>query len=342
MSKSQLTVILPVRNGEKFLAAAIASVLKQTFKEFELWVLENGSEDKTAQVVRSVKDSRIKLFELGPVGVQGALQYAIENARTDWLARMDADDLMFPNRLETQWDFIKRNPGVTFVGTAFGLLTPFGHIFEPMLTSGTREVTKELMAYNHRFFGDPTIVFNRHAAVRAGGADFDFPKVDGVPLLFRLLTQGRGWEIGKHLHLYRVRPASLSRGNEHIEQAYQVRLKYAPELFKAESKTMPEQNFWRFIANLELLSKDVKSIRRAFHHMKQEGPWGTSERLLLLRNLMAQLAFWHYRRRDRRRYRYRRDWEESFRSLLDLEQGDLPITCRESSESDIRLASGKQ
>src|SRR6201993_5057571 len=139
MSSQPLTVILPVRNGEQFLPAAIASVLKQTFREFELWILENGSEDRTAQIVRSIKDSRIKLFELGPIGVQGALQYAIENAESDWLARMDADDLMFPERLQTQCDFIKSNPGVVFVGTAFGLLTPFGHIFEPMLTSGTRE-----------------------------------------------------------------------------------------------------------------------------------------------------------------------------------------------------------
>ncbi len=329
MAKLQLTVILPVRNGEGFVAAAIASVLKQTFREFELWILENGSEDRTAQIVRSIKDSRIKLFELGPIGVQGALQYAIENAESDWLARMDADDLMFPERLQTQCDFIKSNPGVVFVGTAFGLLTPFGHIFEPMLTSGTREVTKESLAYNYRFFGDPTIVFNRHAAERAGGADFDFPKVDGVPLLFRLLTQGKGWEIAKHLHLYRVRPASLSRNNEHLEQAYQVRLKYAPELFKAETKTMPEQNFWRFIANLEFLSKDVKSIRRAFHQMKQEGAWGTKEKVLFFRNLVAQFAFSNYRRRDRRKYRYRQDWEERFRSLLNLDYTNLSMTAPE-------------
>jgi len=128
MSKSQLTVILPVRNGEKFVAAAVASVLNQTFREFELWVLENGSDDGTAQIVRSIKDSRIKVFELGPVGVQGALQYGIENAPTEWLARMDADDLMFPNRLEMQMNFIKKNPRLVFAGTAHAILTPFGHI----------------------------------------------------------------------------------------------------------------------------------------------------------------------------------------------------------------------
>ena len=118
--------------------------------------------------------------------------------------------------------------------------------------------------------------------MRAGGADFDFPMVDGVPLLFRLLTQGNGWEIANHLHLYRVRPASLSRGNEHLKQAYQVRVKYGPEFIKAEPKAMPEQNFWRFIANLEILSKDVRAIKRAFNQMKQEGRWGTQREASLL------------------------------------------------------------
>ena len=338
MSKSQLTVILPVRNSEEFIAPAIRSVLNQTFKEFELWVLENGSEDRTAQVVRSINDSRIKLFQLGPVGVQGALQYAIENAPTEWLARMDADDLMFPERLQIQLDFIHRNPDIVFIGTAYALLTPFGHVFEPKVTLGTREVTKESLAYNHRFFGDPTVVFNRHAALRAGGADFNFPKVDGVPLLFRLLTQGKGWEIAKHLHLYRVRPASLSREKEHLEQAYRVRRKYAPEFIKAGTKPPQQQSVWRFIANLELLRGDIKSIRRAFHYMKQEEPWRTREKIPLLQRLLGQFGFWHYHWRSRRRYRYRRDWEELFLALIDVKRKNLPIAGRKSSYTNIPSA----
>ncbi len=326
MSKSRLTVILPVRNGEKFITAAINSVLDQTFKDFELWVLENGSEDNTAQIVRSIKDSRIRLFQLGPVGVQGALQFALENAPTEWVARMDADDLMFPERLQTQVDFVHRNPDIVFVGTAYALLTPFGHVFEPIVTSNTREVTKELLAHNLRFFGDPTIVFNRRAALKAGGADFDFPKVDGVPLLFRLLTQGSGWEIANHLHLYRIRPASLSRGKEHIEQAHRIRLKYARELM-TETNPPRQQSVWRLVANLELLCGDLKSIRRALHRVKKEQPWSIKEKLFLVHRFLDETGFLPHRFQSRRRYRYRRDWEE----LFDLDQDDLEWVVRESS-----------
>ena len=102
-----ITVVLPAHNAEATIASAIASTLQQSYTDFELWVLENGSHDRTAAIARSFSDPRVRVFELGPVGVLGALQYAIENAPSEWLARLDADDLMFPKRLEVQMDFIK-------------------------------------------------------------------------------------------------------------------------------------------------------------------------------------------------------------------------------------------
>ena len=94
-----VTVVLPAHNAEATIASAIASTLQQSYTDFDLWVLENGSHDRTAEIARSFSDPRVRVFELGPVGFLGALQYAIENASSEWLARMDADDLMFPKRL---------------------------------------------------------------------------------------------------------------------------------------------------------------------------------------------------------------------------------------------------
>src|SRR6185503_3376062 len=125
------------------------------------------------------------------------------------------DDLMFPRRLEVQMDFIKDNPNMVFVGTAYAILTPFGHIFEPILPSKSREVTNDLLACYKRFFADPSVVFSRRAALDAGGVDLEFTRVDGVPLFFRLLTRGKAWEIAEHLHLYRLQPGSLSRQKDH-------------------------------------------------------------------------------------------------------------------------------
>src|SRR5262245_9463769 len=113
-----VTVIIPAHNAEETIAQSIASTLTQSYTDFELWVLENGSNDRTDEIAKSLTDPRVRVFELGPVGVGGAMQYAIENAPSEWLARTDADDLMFPDRLKVQMKFIQQHPEFVFVGTA--------------------------------------------------------------------------------------------------------------------------------------------------------------------------------------------------------------------------------
>ncbi len=290
--KPQLTVILPVRNGEKFIAAAIGSVLNQTFREFELWVLENGSDDETVRVVRSIKNERIKLFELGPVGVQGALQYAIENAPTPWLARMDADDLMFPNRLEVQMNFLMRNPGLVFVGSAYAFLTPFGHILD-LRARGAREVTKQELA-GRRGFPDSSLIFNRLAARAAGGVDREFAKCDGLPLMFRLLTQGKAWGLAEHLQLYRLRADSLSKDHDHDVESRQIHFKYAPEYFEPRPDKTPPQSFWKMIAKLEFLTGHTTSMKHALELMAGEGNFEAEARTFPFNNSFGPLGRAYY------------------------------------------------
>jgi hypothetical protein len=312
-----ITVILPARNAESTIAAAVASTLNQTYQDFELWVIENGSNDRTVEVARSFTDPRLRVFELGHVGIQDALQYGIENTRSQWLARMDADDVMFPNRLEIQMDYVKRHPEVAFVGTAYALLMPFGHILEPVIPSRPREVTKELLALSKRFFGDPTIVFNRGAALAVGGADLEFPKVDGVPLLFRLLTKGKGFELPEHLHLYRIQPYSLSRRPDHGGQGRLVRLKYAPEYaFQYKEPKDPLAGGWRAIAALELQAGQGEAVRQAVKILRSEAP-RTGRRMWVLSHMgIFGRALYSWRYPSRRSHRRRQDWERLFAPLL--------------------------
>jgi glycosyltransferase involved in cell wall biosynthesis len=313
-----VTVVLPAHNAEATIAQAIASTLQQSYTDFELWVLENGSDDHTAEIARSFSDPRVRVFELGPVRVQGALQYSIENASSDWLARMDADDLMFPNRLEVQMDFIKTNPDITFVGTASAILTPFNHIFEPILTSGSREVTSELLAYYKRFFADGSVVFNRRAALDAGGVDFEFTGgVDGVALFFSLLTKGKGWEIAEHLYVYRLQPGSLSRAKDHAEQGYRVRAKYAPHSLAYIPEPPKEpSSVWHSIAGFELLAGDGRAVRRAADFLK--GEFASTARRMKWLSYLGRMGYICFRWRNPAKYRYQRrpDWEQLFAPLL--------------------------
>ena len=98
-----VTVLMAVYNAERFLADAITSILKQTFSDFELLIIDDGSTDQTADVVRQFSDSRIQFMLAGQrLGLPGALNLGLENASGDLVARHDHDDISDPLRLEQQ------------------------------------------------------------------------------------------------------------------------------------------------------------------------------------------------------------------------------------------------
>ena len=97
----KVSVIMPVYNGEKYLRAAIDSILGQTFTDFELLVINDGSEDKTVSIVESYQDKRIRLIHNeGNLRIVATLNIGLDLARGEYVARMDCDDISMPTRFE--------------------------------------------------------------------------------------------------------------------------------------------------------------------------------------------------------------------------------------------------
>jgi glycosyltransferase involved in cell wall biosynthesis len=112
----RISIVLPALNSERTLASAIASVQAQTFQDWELLVLDDGSTDSTVEIALSVGDSRIRVIADGTHrGLPAQLNRAVEMARGKYLARMDADDLAYPTRFQKQADFLDENPEVDLV-----------------------------------------------------------------------------------------------------------------------------------------------------------------------------------------------------------------------------------
>jgi len=107
-------VLLPVSNGADCVGSAIASILEQTFVDFELILVEDGSTDHSAQVLRdwAKRDDRIRVFTLPQAGIVGALNDGLAYARGSFIARMDADDLSYPHRLQKQVDHLRQHPEI--------------------------------------------------------------------------------------------------------------------------------------------------------------------------------------------------------------------------------------
>ena len=113
-----VSVAMPVYNGAQTIGPAIRSVLYQTYENWELILIEDGSTDETLANVRKFSDSRIRIISDGTNQGHGArLNQAVELSRGKYIARMDQDDLCFPERFELQVDFLEENPDVDLLGT---------------------------------------------------------------------------------------------------------------------------------------------------------------------------------------------------------------------------------
>ncbi|MFH0962841.1 MAG: glycosyltransferase [Planctomycetota bacterium] len=119
MSAPRISVIMTVRNDERYLARAVESVLSQDVTDFEFIIVDDGSTDGSPDVVRSITDSRVRLLRQEASGVAAGLNRALAEASGDLVARQDADDASLPGRFRAQIDFLSRHTEIDALGTGF-------------------------------------------------------------------------------------------------------------------------------------------------------------------------------------------------------------------------------
>ena len=117
MTSPLVSVVLPVRNGAGDLPKAIETILTQTFTDFELIVINDGSTDGTAAVLDAIRDPRLHVVHQENAGLSWALNRGISLARGRYIARQDHDDWARPTRLEKQVAFMEANPDFALLGT---------------------------------------------------------------------------------------------------------------------------------------------------------------------------------------------------------------------------------
>lgn len=210
-----VSVIMPVYNGEKYLAAAIDSILEQTFTDFEFLIIDDASQDRSLEIMRDYedRDARIQVFQLDENGGPNAARNrAIAGACGKYVATMDQDDVGLPERLEKQVEFMQANPGIGLLGAWAQCVGPNS---EPMFAMEPPS-QHSLIALNILIgacFVHPTTMFRRSNLEAVGGYGAAYPITDEIVLYIRLLAdrQIRFANLQEILLLYRVHPHGLSR-----------------------------------------------------------------------------------------------------------------------------------
>jgi len=185
MATPAVTVLMPVYNGARFLAGAMESVLGQTFGDFELLAINDGSSDQTAEILASSRDPRVRIVENGRnLGLIASLNKGLDLARGDYVARMDQDDLALPKRLEKQVHFLSASPRTGLCGTWF---RTFGGTRSTVVRPPARADDMAARLFYESPLAHPTVMFRRGLFAEHGlRYSHDFPNAEDYELWTRV------------------------------------------------------------------------------------------------------------------------------------------------------------
>ena len=211
-----ISIVMPVYNAGSFLREALDSVLSQSCKDWEMICVDDASSDNSLEILQeyALTDSRIKVFKNKKnLGVSATTNYAITKCHGQYLARMDADDVMTPDRLEKQIKFLKKNPQVVVLGGQCRLINEKGEkIGQKLFPLNHQEIYK--MMYSAMPIQQPTMIINLKLLPK----DFSWYEketntAEEVDLLFRLFKYGEFANLLDCVLSYRLHGQNLSLKN---------------------------------------------------------------------------------------------------------------------------------
>jgi glycosyltransferase involved in cell wall biosynthesis len=236
-----VSVVLPVYNGKAYLRAAVDSILAQTFVDFELIAVDDGSRDNSLSILQqyAARDGRVKVISRPNTGIAGALNDGIAAARAPLLARMDADDIALPTRFEKQVEFLREHPEVVLLGSRVLLVDPYDSpVYESDHKVDHDAIAKSMLAGVGWSVVHPAAMMRTAAVRAAGGYRADRVPSEDLDLFLRLIETGRAANLPEVLLRYRQHSSSAN----HTRVAEQDRNKRAilTEAYARRGLTLPD------------------------------------------------------------------------------------------------------
>jgi glycosyltransferase involved in cell wall biosynthesis len=211
-----VSVVMTVFNAEDYLSAAIESVLRQSLGSFEFVIVDDGSTDGSNRIIRDfASDHRnIVLIEQENRGIPAGLNRAIDHARHDLIARIDADDVMMPNRLERQQGFLQQHPDVSVVCSDIRLINKHGAVVGVSTPRFPPPERLSIEPGKFLAFSASSTMMRKNDVLSAGGFRDEFPYAEDQDLWARLIARGCKIAVQPEFFtLHRIHSASVSMRN---------------------------------------------------------------------------------------------------------------------------------
>jgi len=269
-----ISVIIPVYNGQKTIRETIESVLKQTFTDFEIIVINDGSKDATLEVVERIQDPRIKLFSYPNAGQAASRNRGFSHAVGDFIAFLDADDLWTPDKLEAQLKALQDNPQAAVAYSWTDFIDESGKFLRPgAYLSVTGDVYKNLLVVNFLENGSNPLI-HAQALTQVGEFDELLPPAEDWDMWLRLAARYQFVVVPSPQILYRQSTSSMSS---------------KVELFSAQCLEVIERGFARAPESIQHLKK--LSLTNIYKYLTYKALEGAPDHR---RGFLAARFFWQF------------------------------------------------
>ncbi len=247
-----VTVLMPVYNCEKYLSTSIESILHQTFTDFEFIILDDGSTDDSINIIQSycAQDQRIRLIRNDQnMGIAYSLNKGINIAKGKYIARMDADDISKPERLEKQVEFLETHNEVGILGCCAQVVDASGKLIEHYSVPENHSLIVWILPFG-RAFAHPTVMMRTDLIQNIGGYSTDIIYGQDVDLWIRAVGKTQFANLMEELFIYRTHANSVT-GTHRQKQLENVST--SRKKFISDTLQQPVEN-----GKIELLFQSIK------------------------------------------------------------------------------------
>ncbi|MGF1491620.1 MAG: glycosyltransferase [Microcoleaceae cyanobacterium] len=287
----RVSVVIPVYNGEKTIAETIESVLAQSLQDFELIVINDGSTDKTLEVIASFHDPRLRVLSYPNAGLSASRNRGIQQASGEYISFIDADDLWTPDKLETQAEALATRPEAAVAYSWTDLIDQSSQFLAPdSRAQWSGNVYPHILLGSFPASGSNVLV-RRSAFQVVGGFDESLKSAEDWEMWIRLAARYPFVVVPKAQILYRIAPGSMSTQLDRQE---------------AESLKVIERAFQQAPGNLQYLKS--RSLGNLYKYL-------TSRALDNYQSQRALVFFWKAVRHDPSLAKHRITTKVLFKSL---------------------------
>lgn len=222
-----VSVIMPVYNGGQFLALSINSILNQSYKNLELVIIDDGSQDGSKEIIKAFQhtDERIKFISRHNMGLVCTLNQLIQMADGRFIARMDADDIAHPERIQKQVQYLLNDLSIALVGTGYHYIDLNGRKIGSRKVMSGEGLLKASMLFGSPF-AHPTVMFNADVCGKSLNYNAEFEHAEDYELWLRLCWREKlkVANLTEKLLMYRVHSSSVSTvyADEQLNAAYRA------------------------------------------------------------------------------------------------------------------------